>query len=912
MNMRDVRDLPQPRSARQTWGVRAAWLLLALIAALYCVWRFAGPSPLQTNLLALLPATEADPVAEKAVDTLASALGDRTVFLVSSNDDAHAKAAAKELGASLQKSGAFASVTAELPPFDLAQIAALYMPYRFGLLAAGDRVALAGSAANAGAMGAADATSGSNTTNTTNATHSTLRDTLTQRLYSPLRGGLTTSLADDPFGWLERWLTGLPLATSNLEVEDNLLVAHRGAATSVLIVATLPGSAYETKTQRAVRTALAQSESALRDAFPDVSVARTGAVFYAESARSASEREVHLIGVASLCGIALLMMWVFRSPRLLLLGFVSTALGIVCALAATLLVFGQLHLLTLVFGASLIGEAVDYSIQYFVVYLGAGRDWDARHGARTVRPALTVALLTSLLGYAILMWVPFPALKQIACFAMVGIATAFASVLSLLPTLLTRPPKRSPQRVFAGAARLLTLWHRAIGGRRAWYVAALLLIVAIPGWLRLTSDDDIHLLIQRDPSLVAQEDKVRDAVGVDNSAQFFVVRGETPEAVLQRAEALGAKLDALNGTRDQVGGYQSVAQFVPSAKRQSDDRALLAQHVFDDPAALRATLLQAGFKDEVADAWLAAFARSQTQAHSQAPLTVERWLAAPWSQPYRHLWLGEVSAGGPAAKTYAAVVIPQGVTPHNAPALIALAQRVPGVVFVDKAASVSKLFGEYRVDSGWWLGGALALVLILLTVRYGPREACLDGASNEVTAADAARKAAPEDASQRAPSWDAQRDPRLDTAQQKASAIVARNKAPLPPTPQTVSLANRLRGGIATTLPVLLAVGVTLAAFGYAGVPLNLFNWLALMLVLGVGANYAVFLREGCLRADADLGAVWTGVLLSAATTLLSFGMLGMSAMPALKSFGATLALGIAVAVLLAPIGMPSESRRAA
>ena len=83
-----------------------------------------------------------------------------------------------------------------------------------------------------------------------------------------------------------------------------------------------------------------------------------------------------------------------------------------------------------------------------------------------------------------------------------------------------------------------------------------------------------------------------------------------------------------------------------------------------------------------------------------------------------------------------------------------------------------------------------------------------------------------------------------------------------------------LRGGIATTLPVLLAVGVTLAVFGYARVPLNLFNWLALMLVLGVGANYAVFLREGCLRADADLGAVWTGVLLSAATTLLSFGML--------------------------------------
>ncbi|GJH34879.1 MMPL family transporter [Paraburkholderia hospita] len=787
----------------QLWGIRAAWLVLALVASLYCVFRFMGPSPLETNLLALLPATEADPVAEKAVDTLANALGDRTVFLVTSKDDARAKAAAKQFGAALQKSGAFASVTAELPPFDMSQIGGLYMPYRFGLLTRDDRDAIANDTAS-------------------------LHDALMQRLYNPVRGPLATQLADDPFGWLEHFLSGLPLATSNLDLEDNMLVAHRGDLTSVLVVTTLPGSAYESQTQRAVLSAVAQAQAALKTGYPDASIARTGAVFYAESARSASEREVHLIGVASACGIALLMLWVFRSPRLLLFGFVSTALGIVCALAVTMLVFGKLHLLTLVFGASLIGEAVDYSIQYFVVYLGAQRGWNARQGARSVRPALSVALATSLLGYAILAWVPFPALKQIACFAIVGICTAFASVLWLLPVLLVKGPKHAQRRLFLRAAVLLERWHGAIGGRRAWIVAGVLVLIAIPGWLRLTSDDDIHLLIQRDPALVAQEDQVRNAIGVDNTAQFFVVRGSSQETVLQRAEALGAKLDALSGAQA-VNGWQSVTQFVPSAQRQADTRNVLAQHVFNDPAALRSMLLQAGFRDEVADAWLASYAKSNA-----APLTVERWLAAPWSQPYRHLWLGAVDQG------YAAIVIPQRVTPQNVAALIDAAHSVDGVVFVDKAASVSKLFGAYRIDSGIWLAGALLLVLILLMVRYTPR------------------------------------------------------------------------GGIATTLPVLLAIGVTLAAFGYARVPLNLFNCLALMLVLGVGANYAVFLREGCLRDHADLGAVWTGVLLSAATTLLSFGMLGLSAMPALKSFGATLALGILVSVLLAPIGMPPGRRRVA
>ncbi|PLZ04294.1 hypothetical protein CY652_01055 [Burkholderia sp. WAC0059] len=793
-------------ATRHAWRIGLAWLLLALVAGGYCAWRFAHGSPLQTNLLALLPATETDPVAAKATGLLASALDERAVFVVTGSDDARTKAAAKRFGAALAASGAFRSVTAALPPFDVARIVSFYLPYRFGLLTAADRAALA-------------------------AGPDAWRAALMQRLYSPLYGPLATGLGDDPFGWLAHWLAGLPLATSALQIEDGLLVAHRGATTSVLVLATLPGSAYDTKVQRAIDAALARGETALAQVSPRATLARTGAVFYAEAARRTSEREMHLIGIVSACGIALLMLWVFRSPWLIALGFVSTALGVLCAFAATLFVFGQLHLLTLVFGASLIGEAVDYSIQYFVVYLGHDERWQPWQGAREVRPALTVALLTSLLGYAVLMAVPFPALRQIACFAMVGIVAAFASVLSLLPALLTRAPKRQPRQLFARAAAGLARWRAALRGRRAVLLAAVVVALAAPGWLRLASDDDVHLLIQRDASLAAQEATVRSTIGVDDSGQFFVVRGATPERVLERAEALGAKLDALVGA-GRLGGWQSVTSFVPSAARQAADRALLARTVFADRGALRALLVRSGFRDDVANAWLAAFADPH-----RAVLTLDAWLATPWSGPFRHLWLG---APAGAQNGYAAVVMPQRIGAGALPALAGLARGSPGVRFVDQAGSVSRLFGRYRVESGRWLAGVLALVFGLLARRYG---------------------------------W---------------------------------------RGALPVILPVLLAIGVALAAFGYAGVPLNLFNWLALMLVLGVGTNYAVFLREGCLRRDADIGAVWTGVLLSAATTTLSFGLLGASPMPALRSFGATLTLGIVTAALLAPMGMPAETERTA
>lgn len=789
------------RGARLT-----GWLIVALTVACYCLFRFTGPSPLQTNLLALLPQTEADPIAEHAVDSLASVLGSRAVMLVTSDDAQRAKQAAKRFGERLAASGAFGNVTVELPPFDATQISRFYAPFRFGLLTEADRAALSGGAPPLSAL-------------------------LAAHLFDPLRAGLATPLGDDPFGWFGHWLAGLPFGAPNVGIEDNMLVVHQKAATGVLVMATLRGSAYESNVQASVREAVTQAQAALRTFDPNVRVARAGAVFHADAARRSAERDMHWIGVVSACGIALLMLSIFRSPKLVLLGFASTALGIVCALAVTMRVFGELHLLTLVFGASLIGEAVDYSIQYFVLYLSAGRQWDARRGAREVRPALTVALATSLLGYAVLACLPFPALKQIACFAMVGIAMAFASVLSLLPALLVQGPRRPPQGLFTAAASVLARWRAAVGGKRAVACAALAVIVAVPGWLRLVSDDDIHLLVQRDPTLASEERQVREAIGIEDAARFFVVKGPTPEAVLERCEALGAELDGpLDGTR--LAGWQSVSQFVPSAQRQAADRMLVTRRVFGEPAVLRATLSRAGFRDEVAGRYIEAFSRADARA-----VTIDGWLAAPWSQPYRHLWLGATVAAG-APPVYAAMIMPLGVKPNQLPALASLARTVPGVVFVDKAASVSHLFSVYRGNSRVWLAGALALVVALLACRYG------------------------------------------------------------------------VAGGIAVTAPVVLAIGIALAAFGYMGVPLTLFNWLALMLVLGVGINYAVFLREGASREDADIGAVWTGVALSAATTLLSFGLLGLSSMPVLRSFGATLAIGIAVSVLLAPMAMPAPARR--
>lgn len=767
-----------------------ATVLLALLGAYLLFGR--GKLPIQTDLLAMLPATEQNPLAENAVERLAHANGDRMVLLVENADDARAKAAARALGKTLAAHKVFSSVTAELPPFDLAQVTAPYLAHRFFLLTGADRAALAQPNFDAAKL-------------------------LARRLNQPFVADVGVTLANDPFGWLQGWLGEQPWSRSPLTPEDDLLVAHQGDRTWVLVTAALAGSSYDDAIQHRALAALAQAEKTITRDYPGTTLLRSGAVFYAAAARAGAERDVHRVGWISTLGIAILLLGVFRSPGPLLLAFFSTAVGVVAATSVSLLAFGQLYLLTLVFGAALLGEAVDYSIQYLTARANAGSTWQAGAGLRQVRAALLIALGTSLLGYALLGLVPFPALRQMAVFAITGMSAACLSVFCLLPALLQRPSKPMTPALVHGAR---TLQHALAAPARGWrgaLVAFALLLVALPGWRRLHADDDVHQLIAQPAALVAQEAKIRAITGLGNTSQFYLVQGKDSAQTLQREESLEARLQTMVEA-GQLDGWLGVAGMVPSPARQARDHALLA-HLFNDPAALRKTLADAGFRSDAIDTWLASWPGT--------PLSLEAWLKTPLATPFRQLWMGCTDHG------CASLVLPQGDAGGNA--LAHAAQGLPGVALVDKAASVSQLFGRYRGYASVWLLAAMLLIVPVFGWRYGWRHA-----------------------------------PRV-------------------------------------LAPPVLGIALTLAALGYLGQPLTLFHWMALMLVLGVGANYAVFLHEGEVHAADRPGAMYASVLLSALTALLSFGLLSISSLPALRDFGLTLLLGIAFTALLVPASRASS-----
>ncbi len=767
---------------RRRWQV-AAWAWLAIVAVVAAhQWHFWKNGHFDTDVMALLPQDEQAPEVSRATRQLAAQVSRQVVVMIGAPDwptatraaDAwqHALAAAKPPLKDSALGGAAA----------MSDLLAFYAPYRDRLLTPAQRTQLDHAAPPALLQAALGA------------------------LAQPGGGAGLSAWNADPLGLWPQWWSARAGET-RARPRDGRLGLSADGLEWVVVLRESTQPAFSFSGDAPISDALAAAQAAARAAVPGVRVIAGGVPLHAEYAAARAHLETNTIGWGSIAGVLVLVYLAFRSlrPRLLMAG--SLLVGVAMALSATAWVFGQAYLLTTVFGASLVGCAEDYGLYWFASRQGAP-DVPPQRLMSTLLPGLALALLTSVLGYVALGLPPFPGLRQMALFSVVGITGTFLTAVCWFPWIDRGrvQPTRFSNWIVDGFAR----YPRFAASRSAWLLHAAFALACAAGIARLHVNDDLRQLQGSPPVLVDAQRDVGRLLGLASPAQFFVVRGADADEVLRREEALKARLDARVAAGG-LAGYSALSDWVPSRARQASDAALTAR-------------VETGVIAGVDRA----LGESQRRASFvAAPLTLERWLASPVSFAGRALWLGDVPRhADDVSASVASVVMLRGLQDASAlPALARSADGLPGVRWVDQVQSVSALLGRYRRTMGLLLVAGHVAVLLALALRYGRR------------------------------AWRA-------------------------------------------WMPTAIATLGTLALLALFGQPLQLFNVLALALLLGIGIDYGIFLLE---REDADAGFAWLAVVLGAASTWLSFGLLALSSTPALRSFGLTLLFGILIVGLVAP-----------
>jgi hypothetical protein len=116
---------------------------------------------------------------------------------------------------------------------------------------------------------------------------------------------------------------------------------------------------------------------------------------------------------------------------------------------------------------------------------------------------------------------------------------------------------------------------------------------------------------------------------------------------------------------------------------------------------------------------------------------------------------------------------------------------------------------------------------------------------------------------------------------------------------------RNLRKTASALLGPLLSSGTTLGLLSLCGVELTLLHGLSLLLVLSMGEDYGIFLVDAFETGlPASERAALVSICLASLSTIVSFGLLALSSMPALRALGTTVALGDFLSLVFAPTSL--------
>src|SRR6266513_1042744 len=336
-----------------------------------------------------------------------------------------------------------------------------------------------------------------------------------------------------------------------------------------LLMAQVRAAGSDTDAQQAacdtVRRAFASSLGAIPAAArPSVTLLMTGPPVFAVASRALIKGQVMRLSALAALLVAVLLLTVYRSLPALALTLVPVASGALAGVAAVALGFPAVHGITLGFGITLIGEAVDYSVYFFVQQAA---DWQ-----HSVWPTIRLGMLTSICGFAALLPSAFPGLAQLGLYSIAGLIAAALVTRFVLPSWAQRVHSRR-DRTAAGAA-LARFLERAASARAALVLVPVLsatVLYAHRGalWSReLASLNPVSLADQ------ALDERLRADAGVPDVRFLAIASGPDREAALAAAQTLSERLAPLveSGV---IGGFESPARFLPPLATQRARRDAL-------------------------------------------------------------------------------------------------------------------------------------------------------------------------------------------------------------------------------------------------------------------------------------------------------------------------------------------------
>jgi predicted exporter len=618
----------------------------------------------------------------------------------------------------------------------------------------------------------------------------------------------------DPTGEMMRLLEGLASRTQTPTEEGVWMVKTSDTTWRALIMGQTKAPGIDLDAQEkavgAIKTAFNSANSAAST--PNLSLVLSGPGVFSAISRDRIKSEVTTMSGIATAMVVALIWWVYRSVSVMVIGLLPVVSGIIVGMATVSLSFGYVHGITMGFGATLIGEAVDYAI-YLLTLIRNKPGQTAIPTMQRIWPTLRIGVLTSIFGFAAMVIADFPGLQQLGVFSVAGLIAAVLTARYLLPHLL---PDTFEIRT-TGFADFLAKWTRVLP-RYRWLVNSLLAIMLLAAFF-LPKQVWVSNLGGVSPISIAEQkidETLRGQLGAPDLRFLVIAEAPALQKALELGEIAAAQMKNLQA-QGKIGAFDSPTQFLPSeATQRKRQQALPSSDVLT--ARLNLAAQGSGFS---ADSFKPFLVDAQTA--KTGPLISRQSLQGTQLA-------AQIDALVVEKPKISSVMLPlRDVKDESALKAAIAALNNPSIRLLDMTTETDTLYQTYRSQAvAYALAGMLAIFILL--------------------------------------------------------ALYLRS----------IKRAFRLMW------PLAAAVLFTGAILLIAGVALSIFHIVAMLLVVGVGSNYALFF-DGQV-SDESIGPVMISLVVCNLSTVFGFGVLGFSNMPILSAIGTTVGIGAVLSLFLSAL----------
>jgi len=343
-----------------------------------------------------------------------------------------------------------------------------------------------------------------------------------QQWYSPSAN--STQLLQDPL-LLNSGLQSLLLAqASDVTLIDSVPILNRDNKNYILIKLSIAPNNQSIEGSAKVESWLGEVKKALVSG----RLYSLGVSRYSHAAVEQARDEVSSIGLVSLVAIVLLVLFIFRSPFVLVAVFYPLVVAILGGTLVLSLCFESIHLLTLVFGASLLGLSVDYAFHWLLCYQKKTPVVLARTLLAAGVSSVTVFLAQTLTSFEVL--------AQMGVFAASGIFLAATSVVILYPWIFKTGIGTTSAECFSKLPKLRV---------NSWWVPLLILICLGLVWQQKV-DDDVRKLQPVNAELQAEEHQIQSVFSQNIAPAYIYINAPDECQLIAKAHDVAAILHRAN------------------------------------------------------------------------------------------------------------------------------------------------------------------------------------------------------------------------------------------------------------------------------------------------------------------------------------------------------------------------------